>query len=108
MAYTQKNGGHTTIVLEKSDGKLSEQLSELQAVFNHMADTKMGYNDILMELLARQAKAMTETARGQEKQLERLKTAEEAIAALQRELEALKNPVLDKPKLKAPEGGPSL
>lgn len=108
MAYTQKNGGHTTIRLEKSDGKLSEQLSELQAVFNHMADTKMGYNDILMELLSRQAKAMTEAAKGQEKQLERLKAAEEAIAALHRELEALKNPVLDKPKLKAPEGGPSL
>lgn len=108
MAYTQKNGGHTTIVLEKSDGKLSEQLSELQAVFNHMADSKMGYNDILMELLARQAKAMTETARGQEKQLERLKTAEQAIEVLRRELDAIKNPVLDKPKLKAPEGGPAL
>jgi uncharacterized damage-inducible protein DinB len=102
MAYTQKNGGHTTIVLEKSDGRLSEQLSELQAVFNHMAETRMGYNDILMELLSRQAKAMTETARGQEKQLERLQSAEAAIEELRRELDALKNPVLDKPKLKGP------
>ena len=51
---------------------------------------------------------MSETARGQEKQLERLKTAEQAIEELRRELDAIKNPVLDKPKLKAPEGGPSL
>lgn len=108
MAYTKKEGGHTTIVLEKSDGRLSEQLSELQAVFNHMADTRMGYNDILMELLSRQARAMTETARAQEKQLERLSAAEDAIARLQRELEEIKNPVLDKPKMKPPERGPSI
>lgn len=108
MAYTKKENGHTTIVLEKTDGKLSEQLSELQAVFNHMADTKMGYNDIIMELLSRQAKAMAATARGQEQQLERLKAAEDAIAQLKREMDELKNPVLDKPKMKPPENGPSL
>jgi uncharacterized damage-inducible protein DinB len=106
MAYTQKNGnGGTTIILEKTDGKLSEQLSELQAVFNHLSQAKIGYNDILMELLSRQAKAMTEQAREQEKQLERLKSAEQAIAELKREMDALKNPVLDKPKLKLPDNG---
>lgn len=107
MAYTQRNNnGGTTIVLEKTDGRLSEQLSELQAVFNHIAENKINHDGILMELLARQAKAMTEAARGQEKQLDRLKAAEQAIEDLKRELEALKNPVLDKPKLKLPDNNP--
>lgn len=105
---TDNNGSKTWMIESGDTTPLSDQLSELAAIFNYEG-RHHGPNRLLFQLLDYKATWLADAARRQERDMKSLKddvrALKEALEDMKKEMAALKDPQtpgLDKPK---PQGG---